>query len=102
MTLRLHDVWAAHGAQLALQGVSLEVPDGGVAALLGANGTGKSSTLQAIAGVLPLHRGEISFRGVRINGAPADALVRAGVALVAEGRRLFTEMTVLENLRLGA
>ena len=87
--LQLRDVRAAHGSVLALHGVSLEVPEGAVVALLGANGAGKSSTLHTIAGLLPLAAGSIRYGGRSIDGLAAEARVRAGIALVPEGRMLF-------------
>jgi branched-chain amino acid transport system ATP-binding protein len=92
---------------LVLRGLSLAVPAGAVVALLGANGAGKSTTLKAISGLLKTEdgevtRGEIRFDGGRIDGIDADAIVRRGVFQVMEGRRIIADMTVLENLRLGA
>jgi branched-chain amino acid transport system ATP-binding protein len=91
---------------LVLRGVSLTVPARGIVALLGANGAGKTTMLRAITGLLPLHRGRITkgqvdVEGTAIVGAPAPAIVRHGVAQVMEGRRLFVELTVEENLRVG-
>ena len=92
---------------VALRGVSLEVPDGGIVALLGANGAGKTTCLRAISGLLDVHRGRISKGGVTLDGVPiggldAPAIVRRGIAQVLEGRRIFAELTVDENLRAGA
>lgn len=92
---------------LVLRGLSLEVPNGAVVALLGANGAGKSTTLKAISGLLKseegqITRGDIMFDGVSIAGAEPDAIVRRGVFQVMEGRRIVADMTVLENLRVGA
>jgi branched-chain amino acid transport system ATP-binding protein len=92
---------------LALQGVSLELPEGGIVALLGANGAGKTTALRACTGLLPIHRGTIrrgaiSLDGRRIDGLAAPEIVRAGVAQVMEGRRVFAELTVEENLRVGS
>ena len=92
---------------VALRGVSLEVPDGSIVALLGANGAGKTTCLRAISGLLDVHRGRISKGSVTLNGTPiggldAPAIVRRGVAQVLEGRRIFAELTVDENLRAGA
>jgi branched-chain amino acid transport system ATP-binding protein len=92
---------------LVLRGLSLEVPQGAVVALLGANGAGKSTTLKAISGLLKTEngavtRGEIMFGGERIQGADPDRIVRRGIFQVMEGRRIIADMTVLENLRLGA
>jgi branched-chain amino acid transport system ATP-binding protein len=90
---------------LVLRGVSLRVPDASIVALLGANGAGKTTTLRAISGLLPVHRGEItkgtiSLDGKRIDNAGAPAIVKAGVGQVMEGRRVFAEFTVEENLRV--
>src|SRR5216684_3334111 len=92
---------------LVLHGLSLEVPQGAVVALLGANGAGKSTTLKAISGLLKTEdgevtRGEIVFDGERINGIDPDKIVRRGIFQVMEGRRIIADMTSLENLRLGA
>jgi branched-chain amino acid transport system ATP-binding protein len=92
---------------LALQGVSLELPQGGIVALLGANGAGKTTALRACTGLLPIHRGAIrrgtiTLDGKRIDRLSAPEIVRAGVAQVMEGRRVFAELTVEENLRVGS
>jgi branched-chain amino acid transport system ATP-binding protein len=92
---------------VALRGVSLEVPDGSIVALLGANGAGKTTVLRAISGLLDVHRGEIhkgsiTLHGRRINELDAPSIVRRGVAQVLEGRRIFVELTVDENLKAGA
>jgi branched-chain amino acid transport system ATP-binding protein len=91
---------------LVLRGVSLEVGRGRIVALLGANGAGKTSVLRAITGLLPLHRGRITkgsvtLDGTAITGATAPSIVRRGLAQVMEGRRIFTDLTVEENLRTG-
>src|SRR5258708_15656454 len=92
---------------LVLRGLSLEVQQGAIVALLGANGAGKSTTLKAISGLLKTEdgevtRGEIVFNGERINGIDPDKIVRRGIFQVMEGRRIIADMTSLENLRLGA
>src|SRR5260370_16500506 len=92
---------------LVLRGLSLEVPQGAIVALLGANGAGKSTTLKAISGLLKTEdgevtRGEIVFAGERINGIDPNKIVRRGIFQVMEGRRIIADMTSLENLRLGA
>jgi branched-chain amino acid transport system ATP-binding protein len=92
---------------LVLRGLSLSVPDGAIVALLGANGAGKSTTLKAVSGLLKTENGEVTrgdivFAGERINGIDANAIVRRGIFQVMEGRRIIADMTVLENLRLGA
>jgi branched-chain amino acid transport system ATP-binding protein len=92
---------------LVLRGLSLEVPEGAVVALLGANGAGKSTTLKAISGLLKsedglITRGDITFRGGSISSEEPDAIVRRGVFQVMEGRRIIADMSVIENLRVGA
>jgi branched-chain amino acid transport system ATP-binding protein len=100
--LALNDVVVDHGALRAVHGVDLTLREGEVVSLIGANGAGKSTTLAAIAGVLPLVGGEIRFAGEAIHGLPPHQRVRRGIALVPEGRGLFARLTVAENLRLGA
>ncbi|OYX13528.1 MAG: ABC transporter ATP-binding protein [Rhizobiales bacterium 32-66-8] len=92
---------------LVLRGLSLNVPQGKIVALLGSNGAGKSTTLKAISGLLKsedgeITRGEVKFLGEKINGVEPDRIVRRGIFQVMEGRRIISDMTVLENLRLGA
>jgi branched-chain amino acid transport system ATP-binding protein len=92
---------------LVLRGVSVDVARGSIVALLGANGAGKTTLLRAITGLLPVHRGEITkgkvlLAGRDVTGADAAAIVKAGVGQVMEGRRVFAELTVEENLRTGA
>ncbi|MFG1416467.1 ABC transporter ATP-binding protein [Xanthobacter sp. V0B-10] len=92
---------------LVLRGLSLKVPKGRIVALLGSNGAGKSTTLKAISGLLKtedgeITRGEVNFLGEKINGIEPDRIVRRGIFQVMEGRRIISDMTVLENLRLGA
>jgi branched-chain amino acid transport system ATP-binding protein len=91
---------------LVLRGVSLEVPDGRIVALLGANGAGKTTLLRAISGLLDVHDGEITKGSMSLDGAPIHhlrpaAVVRRGISQVMEGRRIFSELTVEENLRVG-
>jgi branched-chain amino acid transport system ATP-binding protein len=92
---------------LVLRGISLEIPDGKIVALLGANGAGKTTTLRVISGLLPVHngdltKGEITLDGRRVDNLSASKLVRLGISQALEGRRILAEMTVEENLRLGA
>jgi branched-chain amino acid transport system ATP-binding protein len=100
--LELKDVRVAYGKAQALHGVTLSVASGEVVALLGANGAGKSTTLRTISGLLKPLAGEIRFNGRSIAGLPADAVLRAGIAHCPEERHVWPEMTVDENLRLGA
>jgi branched-chain amino acid transport system ATP-binding protein len=98
----VRDLHVAYGSGVrALQGVSLEVRAGELVALVGANGAGKTTLLKSIAGLLRPQRGEIGFDGARIDGVDAPDRVRVGIALVPEGRRLFTRLSVSENLTLG-
>ena len=102
MALELRGVEAGYGGALAVQGVSLTVPPGSIVTLLGPNGAGKSTTLRVAAGLIRPRAGEILLDGERLDGLPADAVVRRGLALVPERRELFPSLPVLENLSLGA
>ena len=100
--LSLKELHVAYGPRLALQGVSLEVAEGSVVAILGANGAGKSTTLRAISGLVRPQQGTIEFEGRRIDGMAPERIVEMGISQVPEARQLFSELTVMENLRLGA
>src|SRR5690606_19403982 len=100
--LEVSGLWVSYGLFTALRDVSLQVPAGSVTAIVGANGAGKSSLLRAIAGLVPAQQGRIAFGGEDLTAVPAHARARRGISLVPEGRRLFGDMTVLENLRTGA
>jgi branched-chain amino acid transport system ATP-binding protein len=101
--LEVHDVHVAYGAGVrALQGVSLRVRAGEVVALIGANGAGKTTLLKTIAGLVAPQAGEIAFDGRAIGAVDAADRVKLGVALVPEGRRLFSRLSVAENLTLGS
>ena len=100
--LKVCDLVAAYGPIVALHGVSLEVPEGKIVTVLGANGAGKSTTLRAITGLLRPRSGTIEFEGRRIDRLSAEEIVSLGMSHIPEGRQLFSELTVLENLRLGA
>jgi len=99
--LTVHELEAYYGRVCALHSVSLEVAEGSVAALLGANGAGKTTTLRVISGLLRPTRGSVEFDGKRIDGFSPDRLVRAGIVQVPEGRQIFADLTVRENLLLG-
>ena len=99
--LAVRELEAYYGRVCALRGVSLEVAEGSVAALLGANGAGKTTTLRVISGLLRPTRGSVEFDGKRIDGSSPDRLVRAGIVQVPEGRQIFADLTVRENLLLG-
>jgi branched-chain amino acid transport system ATP-binding protein len=93
---------AGYGSIEVLRKLSLEVPTGKIVALLGGNGAGKTTTMRAIAGLLPARGGEILLDGAPVHRLPAHKVFQRGIALVAQGRELFPEMTVRENLELGA
>ena len=100
--LRVHDLKIAYGGIQAVKGIGFELHAGETVCLIGANGAGKTTTLNAIAGVLPLAGGDILYAGDRMNTVPAHKRLRKGIALVPEGRGIFTRLTVEENLRMGA
>ena len=100
--LKIDDINVYYGAIHAIKGISLEVHQGEIVTLIGANGAGKSTTLRTISGLLKPKTGSITFMGKDIAGEPAHKIVREGISQVPEGRRVFAEMTVRENLDLGA
>jgi branched-chain amino acid transport system ATP-binding protein len=100
--LSVKKISASYGHVQALSGVSLEVPEKGTVTLIGSNGAGKSTLLKVISGLLKPSRGTIEFGGERIEGLPPDRIVALGIAHCPEGRRLFPELTVFENLEMGA
>ena len=100
--LTLTNIHAKYGSITALRGISLEVKEGEMVALIGVNGAGKSTTLATIAGTLKPAQGTITFQGVSLVGSKPEQIVRKGIALVPEGRDIFPSLTVEENLRLGA
>jgi branched-chain amino acid transport system ATP-binding protein len=99
--LQIEDLHAFYGDFQALHGVSLQVSEGQVLALIGANGAGKSTLLKSICGLVPVRKGDVRFRGTSLAGQPPNRIVAQGVALVPEGRRLFPSLSVEENLILG-
>jgi len=99
--LELDGVEVRYGTVAAVRDVSLRVDKGEIVGLIGPNGAGKSTTLHAIMGVLPAHRGEIRLQGASVRGRSPQSIAHRGVALVPEGRRIFGDFTVEENLRLG-
>jgi branched-chain amino acid transport system ATP-binding protein len=100
--LEVRDLWVRYGAVRALRGVSLTVEKGEIVAVVGANGAGKSTLLGTLAGTVPVEAGEIRFEGSPLAGLPPEAIARRGVSLMPEGRRIFTTLTVEENLRVAA
>ena len=100
--LKVDDINVYYGAIHAIKGVSFHVDEGEIVTLIGANGAGKSTTLQTVSGLLHSRTGSITFAGQNIGGIPAHKLVERGLAQVPEGRRIFLQMTVEENLEMGA
>ena len=100
--LQIENLHVAYGGIQALRGISLEVPDGKIVTLIGANGAGKSTTLRTISGLVKAASGSISWNGEELLGKPIDKIVTSGIAMSPEGRRVFPDMTVLENLKIGA
>jgi len=100
--LELQDVRAYYGPIKALKGISLSIEKGEVVSLLGANGAGKSTTLMTISGVNRVGGGTITYKGERIDGMRPDEIVRLGICQVPEGRRIFSRLSVRENLEMGA
>jgi ABC-type branched-chain amino acid transport systems, ATPase component len=100
--LNVKDIHVYFGAVHALKGLSLHVDEGEIVTLIGANGAGKSTTLRTISGVLKPKSGEISFNNENIQNRPAQDIVRMGISHVPEGRRIFSSMSVMENLEMGA
>ncbi len=100
--LEVSDIHVFYGAIHAIKGISFDVSRGEIVALIGANGAGKSTTLNTIAGLLRPRSGSIRFKGENVTGTPASRMVFKGLALCPEGRRIFQQMTVKENLEMGA
>jgi branched-chain amino acid transport system ATP-binding protein len=100
--LKLKEIQSYYGQIHALKGVSLEVKEGSICCLIGANGAGKSTTLMSISGIQRITSGDIEFQGKPINGRAPEEIVRRGIVQVPEGRRIFPLLTVQENLTLGA
>lgn len=100
--LEIKDLSVYYGVIQALKGISFEVNEGEVIALIGANGAGKTTTLHTLTGILPAKSGSIMFNGTELTKTPAHKIVKMGIAHVPEGRRIFQNLTVLDNLKLGA
>jgi len=100
--LEIRDLHVSYGTIAALHGISLDVPEGSIVTLIGANGAGKSTTLRALSGVVPAQSGSVRFQGQEITGLAAHQIVARGLAHAPEGRMIFTNLTVLENLQMGA
>jgi len=100
--LKIENLYVNYGGIQALRGISMEVPDGKIVTLIGANGAGKSTTLRTITGLVKAASGSIQLDGEELLGRPIDKIVTTGIAMSPEGRRVFPDMTVLENLKIGA
>ena len=100
--LKVTDLNVFYGTIHALHNISFEVNEGEIVTLIGANGAGKTSILHSISGLIPVQSGDIEFKGSSIKGVPANRIVELGLAQVPEGRRIFANLTVKENLELGA
>ena len=100
--LEVKDLVVSYGGIEALKGISFSVDEGQIVTLIGANGAGKSTTLRAITGIVPVKSGTITYNGEDITGMDTQKVVERGIALVPEGRRVFANLTVLENLKIGA
>ncbi len=102
LLLHIDDLHVSYGGIEALKGISLDVIKGDIVTLIGANGAGKSTTLRAISGLVPIKSGTITYEGGVIDGQSPQQIVSEGICMVPEGRRVFPNLTVLENLRIGA
>ncbi|MBQ1466379.1 MAG: ABC transporter ATP-binding protein [Eubacteriaceae bacterium] len=100
--LKINDLNVSYGAIHAVRGISFKVEEGSIVTLIGANGAGKSTTLKAIAGLLAPESGTIEYCGENIAGMDATDIVKKGITLVPEGRRIFSDLSVLENIKIGA
>ena len=100
--LKLNDLHVSYGGIHALRGINMEVPDGKIVTLIGANGAGKSTALRTISGLVKAERGSITYDGTELLGQPIYKVLGMGIAMVPEGRRILTNLTVLENLKVGA
>jgi branched-chain amino acid transport system ATP-binding protein len=100
--IKIDNLVVSYGGIEALKGVSLEVPSGKIVTLVGANGAGKSTTLKSIVGLVNPKSGSINYEGTDLTKLKTESMVKQGIALVPEGRRVFSDLTVLENLKIGA
>ena len=100
--LKIENLSVSYGGIKALRNISLEVPEGQIVTLIGANGAGKSTTLRSIVGLVKAHEGKIEFNGKDIMHLPTNKIIEQGITLVPEGRRVFPDLTVLENIKIGA
>ena len=100
--LKVENVAAHYGSINALKGVSMEVNEGEIVTVIGANGAGKSTLMKCIVGVMPKSAGTVEYAGTDITKLGSDKIVKMGIAMVPEGRQIFSELSILENLKMGA
>ena len=100
--LKIENLAVNYGGIEAVKGISFEIPEKSIVTLIGANGAGKSTTLRTISGLVPVKSGKITFFGNDITGKRSNDIVRSGITLVPEGRRVFPDLTVVENIKIGA
>ena len=100
--LEINNIFSGYGKVVALHGVSFKVVEGQIATIIGTNGSGKSTILKSIIGLIPILRGSVLFKGEKISGLRSNKIVRKGISIIPEGRQIFPELNVRENLRIGA
>ena len=100
--LEIENLHAAYGPVEALHGINMKIKSGSIVGVLGANGAGKTTLFKAISGLVKVTQGQVVYRDIKISGQSAQKIVKLGLSLVPQGRLLFPEMTVLENLEMGA
>ena len=100
--LKVNDLHVSYGGIKAIRGISFEVPDGKIVTLIGANGAGKSTILRSIVGLVRLDSGSVEYTGKSLTGLASNKIIEEGITLVPEGRRVFPDLTVLENIKIGA
>ena len=100
--LKINDLHVSYGGIKAIRGINLEVPDGKIVTLIGANGAGKSTTLRSIVGLVNADSGSINYQGKELLGMQSNKIIEEGITLVPEGRHVFPDLTVLENIKIGA
>lgn len=100
--LKINDLHVSYGGIKAIRGINLEVPDGKIVTLIGANGAGKSTTLRSVVGLVKAESGSITYNGKELMQLSGNKIIEEGITLVPEGRRVFPDLTVLENIKIGA
>lgn len=100
--LKIDDLYVSYGGIKAIRGISLEVPDGKIVTLIGANGAGKSTILRSVVDLVKADSGSITYNGKELLNVPSNKIIEEGITLVPEGRRVFPDLTVLENIKIGA